>query len=62
MPKIEYGVDEIRIAELKTELEQLKIERMNAYIEGNQSSVVFYTSRMMEVTTELENLNGFMGN
>ena len=62
MPKIEYGVDEIRIAELKTELEQLKIERMNAYIEGNQSNVVFYTSRMMEVTTELENLNGFMGN
>lgn len=61
MPKIEYGVDEIKIAELKTELEQLKIERMNAFIEGNQSNVEFYTSRIMEVTTELENLNGIVG-
>lgn len=61
MPKIEYGVDEIKIAELKTELEQLKVERMNAFIEGNQSSVEFYTSRMKEITIELENLNGIMG-
>ena len=41
MPKIEYGIDEIKIAELKTELEQLKVERMNAFIEGNQSRVEY---------------------
>ena len=62
MPKIEYGIDEIKIAELKTELEQLKVERMNAFIEGNQSKVEYCTSRMMEVTTELENMNGYLEN
>jgi hypothetical protein len=62
MPKIEYGIDEVKIAELKTEIEQLKMERINAFIEGNQSSVEFYTSRMMEVTTELETMNGNLEN
>lgn len=58
MPKIKYGINESKIAELKAEFEQLKIERMNAFIDGNQSRVEYYTTRMMEVTTELENMNG----
>lgn len=57
MPKIEYGVDYQRIAELKTELENLKVERMNAFIDGDNAKVEYYTSRMMEITTELEGLN-----
>ena len=61
MPKIEYGFDEVKITKLKSELEQMKTERVNAFIEGNQSRVEYYTSRMMEIITELENLNGFVG-
>ena len=32
MPKIEYGINYQRIAELQSELESLKVERMNAFI------------------------------
>ena len=61
MPKIEYGVDEKRIAELKSELERLKVERVDAFIEGNKSSVDYYSSRITEINSELESLN-VMGN
>lgn len=57
MPKIEYGINYQRIAELQSELESLKVERMNAFIDGNSTQVEYYTSRMAEVTTELESLN-----
>lgn len=57
MPKIEYGINYHRIAELQSELESLKVERMNAFIDGNSTQVEYYTSRMAEITTELETLN-----
>ena len=57
MPKIEYGINYQRIAELQSELESLKVERMNAFIDGNSTQVEYYTSRMAEITTELESLN-----
>lgn len=57
MPKIEYGIDEKRIAELKSELERLKVERVDAFIDGDQSKVEYYSSRMTEIVSELESLN-----
>lgn len=57
MPKVEYGTDYQRVAELQSELEALKVERMNAFIDGNITQVEYYTSRMAEITTELEALN-----
>lgn len=57
MPKIEYGINYQRIAELQSELESLKVERMNAFIDGNSTQVEYYTSRLAEITTELESLN-----
>jgi hypothetical protein len=57
MPKVEYGINYQRVAELQSELESLKVERMNAFIDGNTTQVEYYTSRMAEVTTELEALN-----
>jgi hypothetical protein len=57
MPKIEYGIDEKRIAELKSELERLKVERVDAFIDGEQSKVEYYSSRMTEIISELESLN-----
>lgn len=57
MPKIEYGIDRKRIAELKSELERLKVERVDAFIDGDQSKVDYYSSRMMEIVSELESLN-----
>jgi hypothetical protein len=57
MPKVEYGINYQRIAELQSELESLKVERMNAFIDGNTTQVEYYTSRMAEITTELEALN-----
>jgi hypothetical protein len=57
MPKIEYGIDEKRIAELKSELERLKVERVDAFIDGDQSKVDYYSSRMTEIVSELESLN-----
>ena len=57
MPKVEYGINYQRIAELESELESLKVERMNAFIDGNTTQVEYYTSRMAEITTELEALN-----
>jgi hypothetical protein len=57
MPKIEYGIDEKRIAELKSELERLKVERVDAFIDGEQSKVEYYSSRMTEIVSELESLN-----
>lgn len=57
MPKIEYGKDEKRIAELKSELERLKVERVDAFIDGDQSKVDYYSSRMTEIVSELESLN-----
>ena len=57
MPKVEYGINYQRVAELQAELETLKVERMNAFIDGNTSQVEYYTSRMAEITTELEALN-----
>ena len=58
MPKIEYGRDLQRLAEIKSELETLKVERMNAFIDDEQSKVDYYTSRIAELTSELENING----
>lgn len=57
MPKVEYGINYQRVAELQSELESLKVERMNAFIDGNTTQVEYYTSRMAEITTELEELN-----
>lgn len=57
MPKVEYGINYQRVAELQAELETLKVERMNAFIDGNTTQVEYYTSRMAEITTELEALN-----
>ncbi len=57
MPKVEYGINYQRVAELQSELESLKVERMNAFIDGNTTQVEYYTSRMAEITTELEALN-----
>ena len=57
MPKIEYGIDRKKIAELKSELERLKVERVDAFIDGDQSKVDYYSSRMMEIVSELESLN-----
>lgn len=57
MPKIEYGINYQKIAELQSELESLKVERMNAFIDGNSTQVEYYTSRLAEITTELETLN-----
>ena len=57
MPKVEYGINYQRVAELQSELESLKVERMNAFIDGNSTQVEYYTSRMAEITTELEALN-----
>ena len=57
MPKIEYGIDEKRIAELKSELERLKAERVDAFIDGDKSKVDYYSSRMAEIVSELESLN-----
>lgn len=57
MPKVEYGTNYQRVAELKSELENLKVERMNAFIDGDNAQVEYYTSRMAEITTELESLN-----
>lgn len=57
MPKIEYGINERRIAEIKSELEQLKVERVDSFIEGDQTKVDYYTSRILELNTELETLN-----
>lgn len=57
MPKIEYGIDRKRIAELKSELERLKVERVDAFIDGDQSKVDYYSSRMAEIISELESLN-----
>ena len=57
MPKIEYGLDEKRIAELKSELERLKVDRVDAFIDGDQSKVDYYSSRMTEIVSELESLN-----
>jgi hypothetical protein len=58
MPKIEYGRDLQRLAEIKSELETLKVERMNAFIDDEQSKVDYYTSRIAELTSEMENING----
>lgn len=57
MPKVEYGINYQRVAELQSELESLKVERMNAFIDGNNTQVEYYTSRMSEITTELEEMN-----
>lgn len=57
MPKVEYGVDYQRIANLKSELETLKVDRMNAFIDGDTIQVDYYTSRMAEINSELESLN-----
>lgn len=57
MPKVEYGIDYQRVAELKAELELVKVDRMNAFIDGDNAKVEYYTSRMSEITTELEGLN-----
>lgn len=57
MPKVEYGINYQRVAELQSELESLKVERMNAFIDGNTTQVEYYTSRLAEITTELEALN-----
>ena len=57
MPKVEYGINYQRVAELQSELESLKVERMNAFIDGNSTQFEYYTSRMAEITTELEALN-----
>ena len=57
MPKVEYGINYQRVAELQSELESLKVERMNAFSDGNTTQVEYYTSRMAEITTELEALN-----
>ena len=46
-----------RIAELKSELERLKVERVDAFIDGDQSKVDYYSSRMTEIVSELESLN-----
>jgi hypothetical protein len=58
MPKVEYGINFQRYAELQAELESLKIERMNAFIDGNNMQVEYYSSRIAEVTSELESMNG----
>ena len=57
MPKVEYGINYQKVAELQSELESLKVERMNAFIDGNNTQVEYYTSRMSEITTELEEMN-----
>lgn len=57
MPKIEYGVEFQKSAELQSEIERLKVERMNAFIENNIAQVEYYTSRLAELTSELESLN-----
>ena len=57
MPRVEYGVDYKRVQELKEELESLKVERMNAFIDGNTPQVEYYTNKMNEITEELEKLN-----
>lgn len=57
MPKIEYGKDVNRIDELKKELESLKVERMNAFIDDDTTKVEYYTKCMTEITSELESLN-----
>ena len=58
MPKVEYGIDFQKYAELQTELESLKVERMNAFIDGNNMQVEYYSARIAEVTSELESMNG----
>ena len=58
MPKTEYGIDTQRIAEITSEIETLKIERMNAFIDNEQTKVDYYTSRIAELTSELETING----
>lgn len=57
MPKIEYSIDYSHIADIKAEIEVLKVERMNAFIDNDQTKVDYYTSRMAELTSELESLN-----
>ena len=57
MPKIEYGKDVKHIEDLKKELENLKVERMNAFIDNDTSKVEYYTKCMDDIKTELESLN-----
>lgn len=57
MPKVEYGKDVKRIEELKKELESLKVERMNAFIDNDTTKVEYYTKCMNDITSELESLN-----
>ena len=57
MPKVEYGKDVKRIEELKKELESLKVERMNAFIDSDTTKVEYYTKCMHDIMSELESLN-----
>lgn len=57
MPRIEYGVDEERVAELRSELELLKVNLHNASASNATKSVEMYESRINEITALLEGLN-----
>lgn len=57
MPKIEYGVNETKMSELKSELERLKSERVSAFIDGDATLVEYYTTRMAEISSALEAMN-----
>lgn len=58
MPKVEYGIDIIRIAELNSQLSILKTERIEAFMSGDTVKQEYCDSRMVEITSELEVLNG----
>ena len=54
---VETGKDVTRIKELQDVLEALKVERMNAFIDGDTEKVNKLSSQMEAVKTELEEIS-----
>lgn len=56
MPKVEYGHDKNKLEELKKELEYLKVERMNSFIDNDTTKVDFYTGCIKDTLSKIEEL------
>lgn len=56
MPKVEKGRNVKRISEIRKEIEQIKIDRMNAFLDDDVEKVKEYFIIMNELKDELHGL------